>query len=536
MPVLISKLALLALSLLAFQAGEPFHNLILLLGFSLAVLFLSLCFPWRRFLYVWPFFLGLVAYHEEPYRARDYLHPLPVERYGAILYRARVQKMYGEKVALVDLKPLAREKRFFPKRIRGSKRRRPLFQRVSTLDLPAVRDTIVLSGFSLRAGCEISFRLYGRSVPEPLGDSSFHQYLRSRGAKTFIRIHHSFLLEESCPPPDLRDRLLAGLKNMLAQKLSRDAAAIATGMLTGNYRLLDPQLREQARASGVLHLFAASGLHAGIVYGLFFFPMAMLMGRRRPLVLCLGLIPPLFYLYLLSFPLSLLRAFSFLLLYSFSVIQGRPFSRAHLLAGSALLCFAFEPRSFVSAGAALSFAAVTGILYFYKPVFELWKVRSSILRICWAQCALSISAGLFTLPVLALLFGKVGQSGLYFNSVLVPLTSLALPLLVIALLLEILAVELSLADGLLSPLWEILDWLFLIFVKFLDAGIAYNVENTEVYQIVIPGLLLAAVLPFCRRGRIKLLAGFLIFYQYARLSLPAQELLARLGPLVPVPL
>jgi len=524
MPVLWSKLALLALSLLAFQTSEPFQSLVLLTGLTLGLFLLSLFCRFTPYLYVWPIFLALLCYHEAPYRPADYPYPLKTEAREAIRYQARIAKMYGEKVAVVDLQPLARELRYYPKRKRGQ-RRRPLFQVTSTYELPAVRDVIVLSGFSLRAGCEISFRLYGRSAPQPLGDSSYHGYLRSKGARTFMRIHRSFLLSESCPPPDFRERLLTGIRAHVSRKLSGRAAAIATGMLTGNYRLLDDELREQARASGVLHLFAASGLHAGIVYGLFFVPLATFFGRKRPLVLLLGLLPPLFYLYLLSFPLSLLRAFTFLVLYCFSIVQGRPFSRAHLLSGSALLCFAFEPRSIVSAGAALSFAAVTGILYFYRPVFELWKIRSPLLRLIWAQCSLSISAGLFTLPVLALIFGRVGQSGLYFNSLLVPLTSLALPLLVITLILETLPLEMP-----LHHLWTLLDGLFLFFVQFLQAGIPYNVENLNVYQVVLPGLLLALLLPFCRRAHIKALVFLIIVYQYAQVALPG-ELLAHLQPL-----
>jgi len=71
------------------------------------------------------------------------------------------------------------------------------------------------------------------------------------------------------------------------------------------------------------------------------------------------------------------------------------------------------PNEFVSLSGALSFGAVIGIFFFYKIIHEILSLSPlSSLRIVASQIALTVSAGLFTTPLLIYFFHGFSFSGL----------------------------------------------------------------------------------------------------------------------------
>ena len=110
--------------------------------------------------------------------------------------------------------------------------------------------------------------------------------------------------------------------------------------------------------------------------------------------------------------------------------------REHILNTSVLLLLLF-PRDFCSLSGALSFGAVTGILYFHSPLVEkILAAKGKIKRAIAAQLALSVSAGLGTTPTLLYTFGTYPHFSFIANILIVPLMSLILPALYFPLALE----------------------------------------------------------------------------------------------------
>ena len=168
----------------------------------------------------------------------------------------------------------------------------------------------------------------------------------------------------------------------------------------------------------------------GILYLWFFWPLSRIRGKKSKLALSLALLPCFVYMYLLGFPISLLRAFTFLGLHALQSFIHRKVSRHDLLLNSAICILFIQPQSFLSLGTMLSFGAVSGILYFYPILWEqLGKIKIPFITQMLQQSAISICANLFTIPLIIYAFGGYSYSSLLANIVLVPFVALLMPIL-----------------------------------------------------------------------------------------------------------
>lgn len=305
-------------------------------------------------------------------------------------------------------------------------------------------------------GCELELWLFGRGRPERLNDGGYHEYLRRyKQVRATLRLSKRYHLRSvDCSRPDLSGLLQQRLRESLerAGLDHRDPRyGTALGMLLGRSGYLSRDFKQGAAELGVLHLFAASGLHLGILYGCLYFPLGRIFGRKHPLALLLPLLPCGVYLYCLGFPVSLLRAYTLLSLHAMFCIFPRRLSSREYLLNAGCIVLLLSPREFVSPGAALSFGAVAGILFFARPLYDfalrgrggsaggVWRafgawVAGKAGRFLAAQAAVSSAASLFTNPVLILAFGAHAYLNLPANVVLVPVAALSLPLLVFGML------------------------------------------------------------------------------------------------------
>lgn len=202
---------------------------------------------------------------------------------------------------------------------------------------------------------------------------------------------------------------------------------ISMGLIFGESQYLDKDLYQSAQESGTLHLFAASGLHIGILIGsLYIFGKKILRFRYySALFFPLGF--AWIYLYLLSFPVSLTRAFFFALLLVLGKVLFRRIRPADLLYLSAAVVFIFREDSYRSIGFYLSFAAVAGI-FFIKPRLDKVLFGKNINPI-QENLTLSLSANFGTIPIVWIYFPGYSFGSLISNFFLVPWTGIVLPLL-----------------------------------------------------------------------------------------------------------
>jgi ComEC/Rec2-related protein len=202
---------------------------------------------------------------------------------------------------------------------------------------------------------------------------------------------------------------------------------IAMGLLFGESKFLDRELYEDAQESGTLHLFAASGLHMGILLGFLYFFTKQILHLDYYSSILIPLLAGFAYLYILNFPVSLTRAFIFACMIALSKCLFRDIRPTDLLLITATGIALFQPENLFSIGFNLSFSAVAGIFYL-KPKLDqfLFQMKKSFLT---DNLTVSLSATLGTFFVSWYYFPGFSFGGILANLILVPLTGFLLPIL-----------------------------------------------------------------------------------------------------------
>ncbi|TGL63368.1 ComEC/Rec2 family competence protein [Leptospira sarikeiensis] len=242
---------------------------------------------------------------------------------------------------------------------------------------------------------------------------------------------------------------------------------ISLGLVLGDAKGLDKEFKKSAREGGILHLFAASGLHLGILIGCLFSILKRIpfLGYYTPRILpvLLGFV----YLAVLGFPISLARAWIFsgwILLQSLFFRRSRP---ADLLISSAGIVYLWDPIRSFGVSFLLSFGAVSGILLILPslqkclpPNSEEKSFVNRIFGFLKENLLVSVSAGIGTMPSLIFYFGTYSFGSLGLNLILVPICGILLPLLYFSLVLE--AIHFSI---LAKPFWFVVSFLLEVLEK-----------------------------------------------------------------------
>lgn len=219
---------------------------------------------------------------------------------------------------------------------------------------------------------------------------------------------------------------------MLSRNADKDVMPIAYALLTGNVDAIEGATLQNFRQGGVAHLFAVSGLHIGILYGLLFaFFKLCRCGQRLRVVLASAV--TLFYVGVCGFSPSSLRALIMCACFSVSYVLHQKNDSLNSLSLSALLLLCVQPLYLLSAGFILSYSALLGILLLSESLhhclaFIPWRFRQLFVT--------SFSAQIGVFPPMLILFGSLGVWGIVINLWIVPLIALWYPILLISTLLS----------------------------------------------------------------------------------------------------
>ena len=229
-----------------------------------------------------------------------------------------------------------------------------------------------------------------------------------------------------------RNGVLSG-RNWIISVLSKwipdkGSLGIAEALLIGYKYDLHRSLVQAYSNTGVVHIIAISGLHLSMIYGLLlwifkpFMPLPW-MQWMRPLTILLVLWG---FALLTGAAPSIMRAAlscSFLLL---SQSLGYQNNQLNALAASALILLLFDPWLIWDLGFQLSYAAVTGILLYAKTLMQWLRIKNPLLRAIWQLNALTLSAQVFTLPLVLYHFQQFPNLFLFCNLLIVPFSGFIL--------------------------------------------------------------------------------------------------------------
>ena len=207
-----------------------------------------------------------------------------------------------------------------------------------------------------------------------------------------------------------------------------ESNAFAKSLLFGTKSDMSPSLKTAYQQLGILHIIAISGMHLDILFKLLEKSTLWLPNKnwaRWSKIITLLLIVWSYTLIVHAGP-SVVRAslfFSTLLIGRF--FHFNIFSLNTISIGI-LLVLLYNSQIITGIGLQLSYAAVVGIHFFYKPLFALLPLDNKILQVAWSNLAISIAAQLTTLPIILYYFHSSSSLSIIGNFLFVPISSLLL--------------------------------------------------------------------------------------------------------------
>ena len=197
------------------------------------------------------------------------------------------------------------------------------------------------------------------------------------------------------------DRMRGRLTDIIySSPVSSPTAWFLNATLLGDDSYLEPEVREEFRASGTAHYLALSGFHVGIITiiaGFLLFPMKAWRraGRLRHLAV-IGLIW--FYALITGLTPSVVRAATLITVFLLARVLQRQSNPFNSLAVAAILILAVSPRALFSVGFGMSFGAVAAILLFARalnPFTPRQRVAYVLMEYVAVTVAATLGTGLF---------------------------------------------------------------------------------------------------------------------------------------------
>ena len=265
------------------------------------------------------------------------------------------------------------------------------------------------------------------------------------------------------------------LRNLINRSYLSDSGDFEKSLLLalslGDRSKVSPQQWRTLTQTGTSHLLAISGLHIGLVSGLFFILGRWLWALSGSLPLYLasqrfaalsGLFGALMYAALAGFAIPTQRALVMLSIWMLSHFFYRKIAITDIIATSLLAVLIIDPFAAMDVSFWLSFVAISIIAYGMtcrvNGNISWW--RSGWWK--WGRVQYLIAVGLF--PLLVLWFQQVPLVGIFANIVAVPYISLlVIPLVLLGIILLVFVFPagefvLQLAGQALSVLWPFLDY------------------------------------------------------------------------------
>lgn len=295
----------------------------------------------------------------------------------------------------------------------------------------------------------------------------FHMWMLQHGHPFGISVYDEITVEntpQTAPAMNSAYRLQQLMGGILQKQLGENSR-VAMALLLGERSGLTEDEYEAFEALGIAHVMSVSGLHVSLLGGLLSALLYELRLRKYTRLLILsGFL--LFYCWLTGFSAPAVRAAMMLLLYSVCRCLLRSPDRLTLLAVSMIAVLLLQPLHAHSAGFVLSFSAMTGIFLCassmehwldrcWKPLKHLTsparQLAAKLQQVLKSTLCLSCSAQLGVLLPTMAYFHQLPLYGVLINLLIVPLTSLLVPLYALCLLpfLPIGGAVSALTDGLL---------------------------------------------------------------------------------------
>ena len=208
------------------------------------------------------------------------------------------------------------------------------------------------------------------------------------------------------------------LKQIITQAFPSDTAGFAKALLLGDRSGIDYETNTAFKVSGISHVIAVSGLHVSILFGLVY----TLSGRRRLLTALLGIPAVIVFTAVVGFSPSVVRAGIMQILVMIAMLFDKDYDQLTALSFAALIMLAINPMVITSVSFQLSVSCMAGIFIFSEkirsrlsPKKRLGKWKRRLVGWFTSSVSISLSAMVFTVPLVAIYFGTVSLVSVLTN-------------------------------------------------------------------------------------------------------------------------
>ncbi len=218
---------------------------------------------------------------------------------------------------------------------------------------------------------------------------------------------------------------LSNIREKFKEKLENNIgirkASLITSITFGKDKALDFEDQEYMKRFGIIHALSVSGLHIGVI----FLIMKKLFKEKFALLITF------FYVIMTGMAFSSVRAFIMLFIINLGVILKRRYNHICSLALSSIIIFLISPYCIFEVGFLLSFGATIGIILYNKTLNKKFYKLPKVIR---ETLSISLSAQLFTLPILIIFFNEISIGFIIGNLILIPIINLILTISIISVL------------------------------------------------------------------------------------------------------
>ena len=269
-------------------------------------------------------------------------------------------------------------------------------------------------GEELAVGDRVVVSPLPRPVPPPLNPGVFDYAAYLAGQSIYHRVYADAEEWKRLPAPAAWSIAALGARSRdawfasLEPYLSGDDLAVAAALIMGKRDLLGTELRSAYADTGAIHVLAVSGLHVGILALIVMQVLGWLL-PARPLwfgvrsAVTIAVVG--YFAVITGLSPSVQRAALMVTVVLLGKSLRRSNSIYNLLAISALLMLAIEPKQLFQVGFQLSFAAVVGIALFARSLQRLVHLPGK-LHYLWDAVSVSTAAQLGTVPFSLYYFGQ----------------------------------------------------------------------------------------------------------------------------------
>jgi competence protein ComEC len=270
-------------------------------------------------------------------------------------------------------------------------------------------------------------------------DFQRHAYFQEIGGYGYVTRVENYVPPAKEQTGEILEHYREWISDRVYQVLPQPEAGIVTALLNGQRAGIAKSTTNMLQASGLQHIISISGLHVGLLAGVVFYFVRLLLACNMRLALTLpikkiaaavSLIAIIAYMFIVGLEPPTVRSVIMTGIILCAMIVDREAINLRLVAIAALIILLLQPESVLDIGFQLSFAAVVGLVAFFQMTQNFWKrefwqatILHKGLRVLVMSVMTTLIATLATAPLTLVHFQKIPILSMLANGLATPLVA-----------------------------------------------------------------------------------------------------------------